>query len=231
MLKVLPDPETLAREAAKFVAAVGIGRVYSLGRFDLVLAGGRTPLPIYNQLAAEFGHQMRLWTHTHIWWGDERCVSPGNHQSNFHAARLGLLMPLAIAEDRVHRIRGEAADLREAAADYAKAFPVSPDVVVLGLGEDGHIASLFPGAAALREEEHRVVVVENCPKPPSRRITITPPVIRSARRVLVVARGAAKAEAVRRTFAEEGSVEETPARLVRDALWMVDQEAAAKLGA
>ncbi len=229
MLKVFPDSEALAREAAKFVAAVGIGRVYSLGRFDLVLPGGRTPLPIYNQLAAEFGHQMRLWTHTHIWWGDERCVSPGNHQSNFYAARLGLLMPLGLAEDQVHRIAGEAADFRGAAADYGRVFPASPDVIILGLGEDGHIASLFPGAAALHEEEHRVVAVEDCPKPPSRRITITPPAIRSARRVLVVARGEAKAGAVRRTFAEEGSVEETPARLVRDAFWMIDREAAAEV--
>ncbi len=230
MLKVFADPEAVAMAAAKFIAAVGIGRVYGQGRFDLVLSGGRTALPVYGQLAAEFGHQLRLWTQTHIWWGDERCVAPNNHQGNFYVARLGLLMPLAIAEDRVHRIRGEADDPEEAAKEYERLFPSTPDVVVLGLGEDGHTAALFPGSSLLAETERRFAAVEKSPKPPPRRVTITPPAINSARRVLVVAWGAAKAAAVRRVFAGEGSIEETPARLVRDALWMIDQEAAAELG-
>jgi 6-phosphogluconolactonase len=230
MLKTFPNAETVAREAAKFVAAVGIGRVYGHGRFDMVLSGGRTSQPVYGQLAAEFGHQLRLWTHTHFWWGDERCVPPGNHQSNFHAARLGLLMPLAVEEDRIHRIRGEAQDPAGAAAEYEMLFPRVPDVVILGLGEDGHIASLFPGSALVAETRRRFAAVQDSPKPPVNRITITPPAIRSARRVLVVAWGAAKAGAVRRAFAPRGSPAETPARLVREALWMVDEAAASELG-
>jgi 6-phosphogluconolactonase len=229
MLKVLPDEEALAHEAAKFIAAVGIGSVYAMRRFDLVLAGGRTPRPVYLRLASEFGHQLRLWNHTHIWWGDERCVAPTHYDSNYYAARLGFLMPLGVLENRVHRIRGESPHPRKAAAAYAGSFPDSPDLLLLGIGEDGHVASLFPGSPALGEEKRRFAYVEDCPKPPARRITITPPAIRSAERTLVVVSGAAKAAAVARALAEDGSVEETPARLVRDALWMIDEAAASAL--
>jgi 6-phosphogluconolactonase len=229
MLKVFPDPETLAREAARFVAGVGIGAVYSKGRFDLVLAGGRTPLATYRQLVAEFGHQLRLWKKTHVWWGDERCVPVEHPDSNYHAARLALLMPLGIPDEQVHRIRAEVEDPAAAAAGYDEVFPSAPDLLMLGLGEDGHVASLFPGFPALAETERRFVAAELCPKPPPLRITLTPRVISAADRVLVLAAGARKADAVRRAFAPEGSPELVPARLARDGLWMVDAAAGSEL--
>jgi 6-phosphogluconolactonase len=229
MLKVFPDAGALAREAARFAAAVGIGAVYSRGHFDLVLAGGRTPLGTYRELVAEFGHQMRLWSHAHIWWGDERCVGPDDRDSNYRPARIALLMPLGIRDDNVHRLAAESPDPDAAAAAYAEEFPAAPDLLLLGIGEDGHVASLFPGSPALGERSRTFARVSGCPKPPAERITITPPGIASAGRVLVLASGRAKAAAVRRALVGEGSVEETPARLVRGALWMIDREAAAGL--
>jgi 6-phosphogluconolactonase len=224
-LKVLPDAEALAREVARFVAAVGIGAVYSRGRFDLVLAGGRTPLGAYRELVAGFGHQMRLWSHTHFWWGDERCVGPGHPDSNYRSARIALLMPLGVPEENVHRLPAESPDRDAAAAAYAAAVPAMPDLLLLGVGVDGHVASLFPASPALEEAPGKFVHVGGCPKPPAERVTVTPPGIASAARVLVLASGRAKAAAVRRALAAGGSVAETPARLVREALWMVDREA------
>jgi 6-phosphogluconolactonase len=227
MLKILADAAELAREVARFTAAVGIGAVYTRRRFDLVLPGGRTPLSAYRELVSEFGHQMRLWKHTHFWWGDERCVPPGHHQSNYHGARLGLLMPLGVGESQVHRIRGEAPEPAVEAEAYAREFPEAPDLLILGIGPDGHVASLFPGSPALAETARRFVHVSESPLPPRDRITLTRPAIASAGRVLVVASGREKADAVRRAFAPDGDARETPARLVEGALWMVDREAAA----
>ena len=229
MLKVCADAEELAREAARFIAAAGIGAVYSTGRFDLVLAGGRTPLGAYRELVAGFGHQMRLWRRVHLWWGDERCAPPRDPDSNFHAAGLALILPLGVSRSRVHRIEAEARDPERVAREYGRAFPERPDLLVLGVGEDGHTAALFPHSPALEEGEERFVYVKDSPKPPPRRITLTPAGIRSARRTLVLAAGASKASAVERALAAEGSAAETPARLARDALWMVDREAAAKV--
>ena len=231
MLKVFSDAEELAREAAKFIAAVGIGSANTQGSFDLVLAGGRTPLAAYRNLAAEFGHNARLWRCARVWWGDERCVPAGHHDSNYYSARLSLILPLGIPEAGVHRIAGEVEDIERVVREYGEAFPARPDLLILGVGEDGHTAALFPGSAALDEKEKRFVYVEDAPKPPPRRITATPPTILSARRTLVLASGAAKAAAVARALAAEGSVAETPARLAREALWMVDRQAAGKLGA
>ncbi len=229
MLKVVADAEELAREAARFIAAVGIGSANTQGSFDLVLAGGRTPLAAYQGLAAEFGHNARLWKCADIWWGDERCVPPGHHDSNYYWARFSLLLPLGITSDRARRIEGEARDPARAAEAYAKVFPRRPDLLIMGLGEDGHTAALFPNSAALDEAEERFVYVDDAPKPPAKRITATPATILAARRILVLASGASKANAVERALAAEGSVAETPARLVKDALWMVDREAAAKI--
>ncbi len=229
MLKVCVDAEDLAREAARFIAAVGIGSANTQGSFDLVLAGGRTPLAAYRELASEFGHNARLWKCARVWWGDERCVPPGHHDANYYSARLSLILPLGIPESGVHRIKAESADAERVAREYGESFPQRPDLLILGVGEDGHIAALFPGSAALDEKEKRFLYVSNATKPPPRRITLTPATILSARRVLVLASGAAKAEAVRRALAAEGSVSETPARLVKDALWMVDRAAAAKV--
>ncbi|MHC4915326.1 MAG: 6-phosphogluconolactonase [Planctomycetota bacterium] len=230
MLKVFPDIETLSREAARFVAGVGIGAVYSKARFDLVLAGGRTPLGAYRELVAEFGHQLRLWKHTHVWWGDERCVPTEDPDSNYHSSRLALLMPLGIPDEQVHRIRAEIDDPAAAAAEYDEVFPAAPDLLMLGIGEDGHVASLFPGFPALAETGRRFTVAERCPKPPPLRITLTPPVISAAQRILVLASGARKAGAVRRAFAPEGNPELIPARLARSGLWMIDEAAASEFG-
>jgi len=140
-----------------------------------------------------------------------------------------LLTHVAIPEARVHRIEGERRDLDAAAAAYGQELPAALDVLVLGLGTDGHTASLFPGSPAVLERRRRVMVVES-PKPPRQRITITPPVIAAARQVVVLVTGRDKAPAVARALdGDAPSPSEIPAVLARHGVWFLDHAAAARL--
>jgi 6-phosphogluconolactonase len=139
-----------------------------------------------------------------------------------------LLRRVPIPTANVHRMEGEADDPEEAADRYAAVLPEALDVLVLGVGADGHTASLFPGSPALRERTRRVVPAR-APKPPEGRLTITPPVIAAARRFLVLATGSDKAEAVARALKGGGTPDQTPARLARDGVWFLDRAAATLL--
>ena len=140
-----------------------------------------------------------------------------------------LLTHVAIPEARVHRIEGERRDLDAAAADYGRELPAALDVLVLGMGSDGHTASLFPGSPAVLERRRRVMLVDS-PKPPRQRITITPPVIAAARQVVVLVTGRDKAPAVARALdGDAPSPSEVPAVLARDGVWFLDPLAAAQL--
>ena len=221
MRRDFPDAGSLARAAAAFIVEAGRRAAADRGRFDLVLSGGRAPEAAYRRLAAEYRADA-LWARTHFWWGDERCVPPSDTASNYRLARRALLKPLGVAAARVHRIEAERAPT-VAAAGYECIFPARPDLVLLGVGADGHTASLFPGSPALREVDSRFVAVEApvSAVPPVRRITITPRVLREAAGVLVLAARRAKRAALARVFDEEGNAAETPARLVRGADWFV----------
>ncbi|MBL4845309.1 MAG: 6-phosphogluconolactonase, partial [Planctomycetes bacterium] len=207
-----------ARVAAAIEAAVA-----ERGVATIALAGGGTPRPVYQALTERSDLP---WEHVEFFFGDERCVSPDDPQSNYRMAREALLdaHPTAV----VHRMEGERED-REAAADaYAAALPERLDVVLLGMGGDGHTASLFPGDEALAERERRVVVVQG-PKPPPWRLTITAPVIEAARSVLVLVTGAGKANMVARALADTASVRELPIQLALNGTWFLDQDAASEL--
>jgi 6-phosphogluconolactonase len=192
---------------------------------SVCLAGGSTPKRAYELLSTE----ALDWGRVDFYFGDERCVSPDHPDSNYRMACEALVRPGGPRLERIHRMSAEQEDREAAAAAYDQELPTQLDAMVLGIGEDGHTASLFPGSEALREEKRRVRVIRGA-KPPPWRLTVTPPVLRAARALLVLAAGSGKAEAVARAM-KAGAVEEIPARLAaRDgATWLLDAAAAGGL--
>jgi len=215
----VPDYTILATaEDVAAAAAAEIAKALGEGSRTLVLAGGTTPRRCYELLA-------RLevtWGRVSVLFGDERCVPPQHPDSNYEMACDALLDHVAPAT--VYRIPAELGP-DEGAAEYAKVVAaVSPlDIVLLGVGEDGHTASLFPGHPAL-EAKGLTAGVTSAPKPPTHRVTLTFGVLRAARHVIILATGAGKADAVAR--AERGEV---PAGMIDGARWIIDSAAASLL--
>ncbi len=207
---VLASAEEVAETAAAEIAEALRG-----GARNLVLAGGTTPRRCYELLA---GLDVE-WGRVAVLFGDERCVPPGDPESNYLMAKQALLDTVQPAT--VYRIAGELGP-DEAADRYAEAVEsASPlDVVLLGVGEDGHTASLFPGHPALKTGG-LTVGVRNAPKPPPERVSLTLDAFRGARRVIILATGAGKAEAVSRARARE-----VPAGMIPNARWLIDRAAA-----
>lgn len=222
------DPPTFAARAAEYVAGAVEASIVARSRCALVLAGGATPRPVYEQMAAAPLAERVAWDRVAIYFGDERCVPPDDPQSNFRMAHEALLSRVPVASGSVHRMEGERTDVDAAAAEYARLLPDAVDVLLLGVGEDGHTASLFPHAPALQEEMRRVVPARS-PAPPALRLTITPPVIRAARVVIVLARGAAKAGAMVRALEGPRAPQEVPIQLALGGTWLLDRAAASKL--
>ena len=214
-----------ATEAARIAAERLVEQARAGGH--VVLTGGSTPRLAY-ELAADLEPD---WSRVEVWWGDERCVPPDDERSNYGMAREALLERVS-HPPRVHRIRGEL-DAAEAAAEYERELGETQlDLVLLGLGPDGHVASLFPGAPTLEERERRVVAAEAGHEPFVPRVTLTLPVLCSGRSVLFLVTGKAKAEAARAAFVEEPSAQ-TPGSLVRardgSTVAILDRAAAASL--
>lgn len=221
---LIVEPDRLAEVAAARIAGAVRETVSVRGRASLALAGGSTPGPVYRRLAE---HDLP-WPSLHIYFGDERAVSPDDPESNHRLARETLLERVPVPEDQVHRMMAERPDHDAAAADYGELLPDPLDLILLGIGEDGHTASLFPGSAAVRERVRKVVAVE-APKPPRRRLTVTPRVIEACRRILVIVGGREKASAVARALQGPFDPETCPAQLARRGLWVIEREAAAEL--
>jgi 6-phosphogluconolactonase len=198
-------------------------------RCSLALSGGSTPRPVYQGLAAELPDH-EAWRRIDVFFGDERCVPPGDPASNYRMAREALLDRVPVDLSQVHRMEGERADHDEAARAYEAVLPARLDLLVLGLGDDGHTASLFPGAPSLAESHRRVIAVDG-PTPPRDRLTITPPVIRGARLTIGLVAGAAKADALARVIDGPYAPDRTPGQLARAGLWIADTAAAARLEA
>jgi len=229
-LVVVPDGRALARRAAERIVELTRAAVRAQGRCAVALAGGSTPRATYEMLRTSALAAALPWSAISWYFGDERAVPPDHPDSNYRAARETLFAERPGLLERVHRMPADADDLEAAARAYAAALPDPLDLVLLGIGEDGHTASLFPGLPALSEREARVVVVTG-PKPPNPRLSLTPPVIEQAREVLVLASGAGKADAVARAL--EGPLDPgaVPAQLARGRLWIVDRDAAGGLQA
>jgi 6-phosphogluconolactonase len=200
------------------------------GHCAVALAGGSTPRAAYEVLGTSALAAAVPWAAISWYFGDERAVPADHPESNYRAARETLCADRPEALARVHRMAADAADLERAARDYGELLPDPLDLILLGIGEDGHTASLFPGSAALDERSARVVVVSG-PKPPNPRLTVTAPVIERAREVLVLVSGAGKAEALVRALEGPLDVTAVPAQLARRGTWIADREAASRLRA
>ncbi|MFQ6112863.1 MAG: 6-phosphogluconolactonase [bacterium] len=202
---------------------------------NIALAGGNTPREVYASLAAEYANRVD-WNRVHLFWGDERTVPPDHDDSNFKMVQQALLAHIAIPDKNVHRIRGELAP-GEAAAQYAtllnKHFKEKPprlDLILLGVGEDGHTASLFPATGALQELNEPVVALF-VPGLNTWRVTLTLPVLNAAGEIIFLVAGSAKSEIVKRVMSVEQPTKDLPATLVRPENgrldWMLDGDAAA----
>jgi len=216
------------QEAAALVAEL-LARAARAGR-SIVLTGGSTPALAY----AEAARRESDWSRAEVWWGDERCVPPEHELSNYALAKRTLLDNLEHGPHAVHRIKGERGK-DQAAAEYDEALDDHTlDLLLLGLGPDGHVASLFPGSPQLLERERRVTSGEAGLEPFVDRVTLSLPTLCGADDVLFLLTGEAKADAARRAFAEPPGPE-TPASLVRSAQGrttaILDRAAAAELPA
>lgn len=220
------DAAKLPLLCAETIAAELRASIAARGNATLCLAGGTTPQRAYEALAALA--DAVDWSKVVVYFGDERCVPPDHPDSNFRMASGALFGPARIGTESVRRMRGEDPDYDAAARAYEAELPASFDVLVLGIGEDGHTASLFPRAPALHERSRKVVHVVG-DKPPPNRLTITPSVIEDARLVLVLATGRGKAVAVRRALEGPRDIDACPAQIARDAVWLLDLEASAEL--
>lgn len=241
---VYPDLPSLARAAAERVVNIAEAAVTTHGRFSVALSGGKTPRALYALLATNEYLSAIDWAQTHVFWGDERCVPPDHHDSNYHMAREALLDYAPLPMGNIYRMRGEvepshAADEYEnALRHYFKGRADSEhlrarfDLVLLGLGEDGHTASLFPNSAALDEQE-RWVVAHHVETLDAWRITLTPQAINAAAYVIFLVTGANKAERLKQILSEPLQPRQLPAQLIQPTdgrlLWLVDRDAAALL--
>lgn len=239
---VFDSEEALYDAVAIEAAAIAARAIDRRGRFLFVLAGGNTPRPLYRKLATDPGYAAFPWQQTHLFWGDERAVPPDDPQSNYRMVAEELLPGLAIPEENVHRIQGElgassaartyAGELRSM-ADSGLVWPRF-DLVLLGMGHDGHTASLFPGSThPSRSGQATLAVTGSYDKRPTSRITLTPPVFNSARNVFYLVLGEEKAETVYNVLEGNGSPVRYPARRIKpepgNLHWYLDRGAAAKL--
>jgi 6-phosphogluconolactonase len=236
-IKIVPDAVTLAHDAAEEFHRLAEAAVQERGRFSVALSGGNTPRTVYSLLASE--HKQLPWDRIHIFFGDERHVPPDDPDSNFRMASESLLSKVPIPEKNVHRIHAEL-DAEAAAAEYEQQL-VSffhllnqdwPrfDLIFLGIGEDGHTASLFPGSKALSEASRRVTAnwVE---KFKTFRITLTFPVLNHAAEVVFLVSGASKARILSEIL--RPGIQKYPAQSVQPEngrlLWLVDEDAGSLL--
>jgi 6-phosphogluconolactonase len=217
------DTAEVPRAGAAWIAARLAEAIAARGTASLALAGGNTPRRIYEELAL----LPVAWDRVELFFGDERCLPPGDPDSNFRMAREALLD--RVAASHVHRMHGERDDREAAAADYAASLPLALDAIILGMGEDGHTASLFPGHDWSRPTGRSVIAVSGSPKPPPLRLSVTPDVIWAARHRLVLATGEGKAEQVRLALGGEAQPQVYPVHNVRRATWLLDRAAAALL--
>lgn len=240
-IRIFPDTDSLCLAAALKIAAASTEAVRGRGRFIIALSGGSTPRGVYGRLAAEYLDSIP-WNCWEVFWGDERAVPPDHADSNYAMAREALLSRVPLPPERIHRMPADMTDMQQAAREYEAllrrvfAVPVGGlprfDLVLLGMGADGHTASLFPGTAALGEMT-RWVVPNPVPQLGSRRLTLTFPVLNHARSIIFLVAGDDKATALHQVLEGDRDPGLLPAQGIRpddgELLWLVDVQAARQL--
>jgi 6-phosphogluconolactonase len=242
-IRIHRDSQAMADAAAAFVLEVGKEAIRIKGRFFIALSGGTTPATLYRALTAPSVTDRFDWSRTTFFFSDERCVPPDDPRSNYALAKKALFTPLNIAPSQVYRMAGESKDPQAAATEYEQQIrlatntlstaPPSLDLILLGLGEDGHTASLFPGAPILQDHQ-RVIAATQSPKDPPNRLTMTLAALNRASVILFLATGIGKAGVVRAVLDPKTEADSRlPASLVRPEdgrlMWFLDRAAAAEL--
>lgn len=239
-IAIYDDKHTLSQHAAAYIMRIAKESIDQRGRFTIALTGGTTPGEAYRLLGSEPIRNQIDWQLVHVFWGDERCVPHTNPESNYYLAQQTLFDNVAIPKSQIHPVPTDLPD-RDAAsqaytAEMQQAFDThgipSFDLIHLGMGPEGHTASLFPHQDSLREK-HRLVMPVSVPKPPPDRLTFTPPLLNAARNVLFLVTGSEKADALHAVLEGEYQPDEYPAQIVRptngEVVWMLDRAAAQKL--
>lgn len=234
-IKVLPTPQAIAEEAARRISEAAEVAIALNDRFSLALSGGSTPKLLHQVLASEYRDAID-WAKVEIFFGDERCVPPDHAESNFRMAQETLLSKVPIPGDNVYRMRGEI-EPNEAAKEYGLmlkekfgSLDAGPglSLILLGLGEDAHTASLFPGTVAVAETKHRCMAnyAEHSTTGKSWRITLTAPFINQSEQVLFLVTGQKKAQALANVLEGPRNPTEWPAQLIAPASgkvsWLID---------
>jgi 6-phosphogluconolactonase len=241
-VRVYPDPPAVARATAELVTQAARDAVADHGAFSLVLSGGSTPGVLYQILADSAGpFRSRIdWPKVEIYFGDERAVPPDHAESNYKMANDALLSRVPIPAENVRRIRGEI-DPHQAAIEYGRMLKSrfgeigGPDLTLLGMGDDGHTASLFPFTPAVDETRHRAVAqfVEKSTTGPSWRVTLTPPFLNRSTQVAVLVTGANKADRLKEVLHGPRDPRRLPIQLIAPSsgrtIWMLDKPAAAAI--
>jgi 6-phosphogluconolactonase len=242
-IEVLPDKRSLARAAANLFARCSREALGRGDRFTVALSGGSTPAELYRLLAADDEIRDQVdWQRVHLFWGDERFVPADDADSNYRMVRLALLENVPIPADNVHHISTEFATAQQAADAYARQlqsfFGLAPgdfprfDLVLLGMGTDGHTASLFPGVEAIREKQ-RLVAAPWVAKFQAFRITMTPPVLNNGVLISFLVSGEEKADRLKEVLYGPRDIDRLPSQVIEPTagrlLWLVDQGAASNL--
>ena len=237
-VRIFPDPDAVARAAATHLASLLAAKTASGACCSLVLSGGETPRRLYRCLAEEYREHVP-WAHVNIFWSDERYVSHDDPRSNYRMARETLLDHVPVSPGHVYPMPTDPDNPDEAARRYEETLRANFsgarswfDLILLGIGSDGHTASLFPNSPAL-DETQRCVVVAAAPVEPKVRLTFTPPALNRADTVFFVVTGADKAPALRRIVKDSPDPHLCPAAGVRPPrgtiIWWVDAAAASAL--
>ncbi len=244
-IEVFEDDEALAQAAAERFLKEAERAVAERDAFRVALSGGRTPLKLFRRLRIDWRKAKRPelpWKKTHFFWGDERHVPPESLDNNYRAAYAVFLSRMPVPQDQIHRVLSEFPQAEKAAEAYSReieaCFSLGKgewprfDLVLLGMGADGHTASLFPQAPVLKETA-RLCVGYWARGANATRITLTPPVFNRARRVWFLVSGADKAETLKQVLEGEPRPENLPAQIIQpesgELVWMVDRAAAARL--
>jgi 6-phosphogluconolactonase len=239
-VRVFKDLDGLSRAAATLFVDTCRGAITGRGRALIALSGGNTPTKMYELLAESPYTEQLDWRKVYVFWGDERCVPPDDPESNYRQAHDALLARVSIPSANIHRVQGEA-EPREAALAYAltlRNFATPPmswprfDLVLLGMGDDGHTASLFPGSP-VNVATPTAAVTAQYEGRPANRVTITPILFNAARRIMFLVSGDSKSETLAHVLKGTYDPEKLPAQRIRptegELIWLVDQAAASRL--